>query len=298
MPASALRRATRAPEKTELTTAPERERVEWDDAVKGLGLRDRGGAERRWIVQTKIGGVKLKRTLRPERSRSREEARAMARVLLAELRGEAPPAVAAPPAFDPATTVAEFAPRFLADCAGLWKPSTADQHGESLRLYVLPVLGDLRLAELTRPDVVSWRAALPVAAGTANRALAVLSGLCRHAELIGTRPPGSNPCAGLRRRKSTFKARYLTEAEYRRLGDGLRSLAATRPETAALIRFLALTGCRRDEARLLRWDWIEGGRAALPDSKAGPRAIWLAGPARALLAARPRTCGFVFARDE
>lgn len=147
MPASALRRATRAPEKTDRTTAPERERVEWDEAVRGLSPRDRGRAERRWIVQTKTGGVKLKRALCPERTLSREEARAAARALLAELRSETPPAVVAPPAFDTATTVAEFAPRFLADCAGLWKLSIADQHGESLRLYVLPVLGDLRLRE-------------------------------------------------------------------------------------------------------------------------------------------------------
>jgi hypothetical protein len=69
-----------------------------------------------------------------------------------------------------------------------------------------------------------------------------------------------------------------------------------RPEIAALIRFAALTGCRVGEARALRWDWIDGPRAALPDSKSGPKAIWLGETARRLLAALPNSCAFVFAR--
>ncbi|MEO1459776.1 MAG: site-specific integrase, partial [Pseudomonadota bacterium] len=53
--------------------------------------------------------------------------------------------------------------------------------------------------------------------------------------------------------------------------------------------FLALTGARRGEALGLDWDMIDGPRAVLPDSKTGPRTIWLGAPARALLATLPRT---------
>ena len=58
-------------------------------------------------------------------------------------------------------------------------------------------------------------------AGTANRALAVLSSLMQHAEALGLRPDHSNPCRGLRRRKSGFEARYLTDGEFAALGRAL-----------------------------------------------------------------------------
>jgi integrase len=122
--------------------------------------------------------------------------------------------------------------------------------------------------------------------------------MLRHAEILGVREPGTNPCRGMRRRKSEFEARYLTAAEYRRLGRALTDWEDRDPETVALIRFVALTGCRLGEARLLEWDWIDGPRAALPDSKTGAKAIWLGETVRRLLAMRVRTCAHVFARRE
>lgn len=302
MPASALKtRARRAAAKPEAKTAPPsaRERVEWDAEVAGLGLRRRGDAPPRWIVQARAGGRTVKRTLGLAASMTLDEARAAARVALGELTGAAfAPEPAAEPWRDATATVAEFAARYLADCAGRWKPLTRARHARNVAHTITPTLGDVRLADLTRQGVAAWRAALPGAASSGNRALAVLSGLCRHAELVGERPPGSNPCAGMRRRKSGFTARYLSDREWGRLGRALRELEPRRPELAALIRFIALTGCRAGEARVLQWDWIEGGRAALPDSKSGPKTIWLGAAVRSLLAERPQTCPWVFARRE
>jgi integrase len=116
----------------------------------------------------------------------------------------------------------------------------------------------------------------------------------RHAEILGVRPPGSNPCQGLRRRKNSFKAHRLTPDDYRRLGGALRKFEKSEPVIVALVRFLALTGCRKSEARLLRWEMIDGCRAALPDSKTGPRAIWMGERARDIIAELPRTSPFVF----
>ena len=44
----------------------------------------------------------------------------------------------------------------------------------------------------------------------------------------------------------------------------------------------------KSEALGLRWEHVHGDRAVLPDSKSGPRTIWLATPARAVVAAPPR----------
>jgi len=135
---------------------------------------------------------------------------------------------------------------------------------------------------------------LDVAAASRNRALAVLSGMFRHAEVLGLCPSGSNPCKGLRKRSTSFKAIYLTDADYSSLGTALVTRQSSCPAGVALIKFLALTGCRLTEAHLLRWDQIEGNRVVLPDSKSGPRVIWLGSRTRKLLAPLPRTSDHVF----
>jgi len=125
----------------------------------------------------------------------------------------------------------------------------------------------------------------------------VLSGMMRHAEVLGVRPPGSNPCKGLRRRRSDFSAQYLSTTGYRALARALRAFENDRPVEVALIRFLALTGCRRSEALKLEWDWVTEEAVNLPDSKTGPRSIWLGEASSALLGQIERKGRYVFAVD-
>ena len=66
----------------------------------------------------------------------------------------------------------------------------------------------------------------------------------------------------------------------------------------ALIRLLALTGCRSSEIRTLRWADYRDGHIFLRDSKTGPRTVWLSGAARAVLDAIPRTSPWVFPAGE
>ena len=122
----------------------------------------------------------------------------------------------------------------------------------------------------------------------------------KHAEDLGLRPEGSNPCRGLRRRKSGFKAHYLTDVEFAALGWALARVEGEYPVAVAVVRFLLYTGARKSEALGLRWEHVHGDRAVLPDSKSGPRTIWLATPARAVVAAQPRRngCPWVFASDD
>ena len=60
------------------------------------------------------------------------------------------------------------------------------------------------------------------------------------------------------------------------------------PQAVAVIRLLMLTGCRFGEAVSLEWDWIRGKGIHLPDSKSGPRTVWLSNAARAAIDAIPR----------
>ncbi|MGI9485987.1 MAG: tyrosine-type recombinase/integrase [Geminicoccaceae bacterium] len=267
------------------------ERVIWDKGVLGLGLRCRRGWQPRWIVQRRLEGRTVKRTLGDLDRMDLSEARDAARNLFDDL-GKTLPAAS--------PTLAAFIPVFLDDCAGRWKPSTLSGHRSNLMSMVLPALGEISLHALTRANVVTWFEGVGAKTASGNRALSVLSLMIQHAELLGLRPKGSNPCIGLQYRRSHFEARYLTGDDFVRLGGVLKRLASDHPVEVAAIRFLLLTGARRGEVLALEWPFIEGARAVLPDSKTGPKTLWLCKAARRLLAslACPSSSRLVFAHPD
>ena len=263
------------------------ERVIGDDVTKGLCLRLRAGAAPTWIYRRRVDGKLIKRTLARFEAMSLDQARAAAEAVAgAATSGSAKVALR------------QFAATFLRDCAPRWKPSTIEGHRHDLNGLILPTLGDLAVDALSRADVTAWRDRLDVAGRSKDRATSVLSSLIRHAEMLGLRPAGANPCAGQRRHRSDFKARYLTVPDYRRLALALDRAAEADPIEVACIRFLMLTGARRGEALNLEWSMIQTDRATLPDSKTGPKCLWFATPVRQLLAGLDRVKGspFVFVR--
>ena len=266
-----------------------REAVLWDSAAPGLGLRARANGRKTWIVHRRRNGSVVKRTLGALDALTVEDARHATRAMFADAETNGAPAAV--------PTVRTFAPAFLADCAERWKPATRDAHADGVRRHILPALGDRRVDAVTAKDVRNWFNDLSVTrAGTANRALAVLSSMMKHAEALGLRREDSNPCKGLRRRKTGFEAHYLTDDEFAALGRALDGAEAEWPVAVAVVRFLLYTGARKSEALRLKWEYVHGDRAVLPDSKTGPRTIWLASPARAVLAAQSRrtNCPWVF----
>ena len=96
----------------------------------------------------------------------------------------------------------------------------------------------------------------------------------------------------MRRYKMTPRERFLSLDELKRLGFVLEH--AEDKQAAAAIRLLLFTGARSSEITGLRWAWIRGTRAVLPDSKTGPKTIQLPPPARAVLNGLPHTGPFVF----
>ena len=272
------------------TAPPGYEAVIWDGVVTGLGLRALPSGRKTWFVQRRCNGSVLKRTLGALDALTVEDARHATRALFAD--AETGGATVAVP------TVKAFASGFLADCAERWKPATRKTHAYNVRRFILPAFGHQSVDTITARDVRSWFDELSATrAATANRSLAVLSSLMKHAEDVGLRPEGSNPCRGLRRRKTGFEAHYLTDDEFAALGRALDGAKASHPVAVAALRFLLYTGARKSEASRLKWEHVHGDRAVLPDSKTGPRTIWLASPARAILAALTRRddCPWVFA---
>ncbi|MYD22551.1 MAG: tyrosine-type recombinase/integrase [Holophagales bacterium] len=267
-----------------------REAVLWDTDTPGLGLRARPNGSKTWIVRRRCAGNVVRRTLGMLDAMTVADARQAARAIIAAAgAGNAPAAI---------PTVRTFAPAFLADCAERWKPATRRAHADGIRRHLMPIFGERRVNAVSARDVRNWFDDLSAArSGSANRALAVLSSMMKHAETLGLRREDSNPCKGLRRRKTRFEAHYLSDHDFTALGRALDGAEADHPVTVAALRFLLYTGARKSEALRLKWEHIHGNRAVLPDSKTGPRTIWLASPARAVLAARPRCvdCPWVFA---
>ena len=101
------------------------------------------------------------------------------------------------------------------------------------------------------------------------------------------------------RYKREAKERFLTPQEYRRLGRELALEEAAHPKHVAIVRLLIFTGARVSEIRDLRWDWVKPPRLMLPDSKTGPKIIWLNSQALAVLVAQPQGEGrqLVFPND-
>ncbi len=267
-----------------------REAVLWDSIAPGLGLRARANGRKTWIVHRRCNGSVVKRTLGALDALTVEDARHAARAMFAD--AETGGAAAAVP------TLQTFAPAFLADCAERWKPTTRKTYAHTVRRWILPAFGNRPVDAIGARDVRPWHDDIAAThPGSAHWALTTMSSMMKHAEALGLRREDSNPCKGLRRRKTGFEAHYLTDDEFAALGRALDGAEAEWPVAVAVVRFLLYTGARKSEALRLRWEYVHGDRAVLPDSKTGPRTIWLASPARAVLAARSRrtNCPWVFA---
>ena len=116
---------------------------------------------------------------------------------------------------------------------------------------------------------------------------AALGRILREAEVYGYRPEGSNPCVRIRRYWRKGPERFLSKQKLRRLARMLERHEKRRPLHVAFVRLLLLTGCRKSEIATLAWSSYREGHLFLPDSKTGPRTVWLSSPARAARAAAP-----------
>ncbi len=163
--------------------------------------------------------------------------------------------------------------------------------------HILPGLGDLLVSEVERKHILKFQYGLREMPTVANRTVDMLVKMFNLAELWEMRPAGRNPCKSVRRYKvQRHKERFLTSEELARLGRVLDVAPAKRlasRHSAAAIRLLILTGCRRNEIMGLAWDDLdfEAGEMRLRDSKTGARIVPLPPAAAEVLADLPNVAG-------
>ena len=253
----------------------------WDDLLPGFGLRFSPSGTKSWMIQYEERGKQRYRTLGRVGDLNAGAARKRARALLAkvclDVLPEAPVRRSKHDA--PILLFSEYGWRFWNDYAPHWKPNTQKRSAHAIHRDLNPVFGNMPITDINRPDIMRWRDGLSSLPGTYNRAIPVLSIMLGYAEQLGLRPKGSNPCKGIPRYKVRKHERFLSAREYHRLSVMLNELDAERPRVAAAIRLLAFTGARCGEIQNLRWEWIKPPRVELPDSKTGPKTLYLNAPA-------------------
>lgn len=269
--------------------------VIWDSELPGFGLRFRPPSGKCWIVRYRERRIARTVSLGPASKMDANAARSQARKILAanQLDGLPTKAKGTQPKVG---TFADYVDEFLDDYARHWKPSTTYRNKHAIRRELVPVFGEMSVAEISRSAIIRWRDGMASRSGVFNRALPVLAIMLSYAEQLGYRRKGSNPCRGTPRYKRDLPERYLSATEYRRLAATLREAEGELARPVAMVKLLIYTGARVGEIEGLRWEYIKPPRIFLPDSKTGPKTIYLNRPALAVLDSLPdrKTSGLLF----
>jgi integrase len=168
------------------------------------------------------------------------------------------------------------------------KPGTATEYRRNLRRFILPALGRLKVADVTRADVAKFHHDLRHIPYQANRNLEVISKMFSMAEMCGMRPDGSNPRLHIKKHPEEKRERYLSQKELSDLGSVLNEAEEMGVDdiyAISAIRLLIFTGCRLNEIMSLKWTEVDLANSCLrlSDSKTGARVVHLGPPALDLL---------------
>ena len=270
----------------------DKDAVFWDRELLGFGIRVYPSGSKVYVVQTRTKGKSKRVTLGRHGVISADQARRKAAETIARLKsGEDPGGRSAS-----TVTVADLAARYLKEHVALHcKPHTAKLYRSAVQRFILPAYGHLAVEEVDREHIANLHYELRDIPYQANRVLEIGSKLFNLAELWKLRA-GGNPCKFVRKYREKNRERFLTDEEFRRLGEVLSEMEAekTLPVfAAAAFRLLMLTGCRRNEIVTLRWEHVDikGGELRLPDTKTGARMVPVSPPAARVLAELPRIEG-------
>ena len=261
-----------------------------DTDLKGFGIRTLPSGKKSYFLQMQHEGQRRWTKIGDANAMPEAEARSQARSLIAGIRkGQQ-----SIPDLPPDIAFEAVADEVFSYYRRHWKPRTLAVNLNYYKNNILPWFKGRPIAGITRPRVLEWFESLHAKPTSANRSLPVLSVILRQAEVYGYRPEDSNPCKDIKRYRRRARERFLSPDEIRRVVEVLNRYDETRPDQAAVIRLLLLTGCRKGELLTLKWRDYRDGKLFLRDSKNGPRTVWLSSAAREVLNRLPRQSAWVF----
>ncbi|MDA4848624.1 tyrosine-type recombinase/integrase [Hoeflea poritis] len=254
--------------------------VHWDDELAGFGIRVRPSGRKSYIVKCRCRGRQIKMTIGTHGPITVEQARTNARTIIAEAKAGRDPS-AEHSRMRKSPTIKDLGKRFLEEYVPTHcRPTTEREYRRSVELFINPKIGTRKIIDIERADIAKIHHNLRDKPYQANRTLGVLSKMFNLAEIWGLRPDGSNPCRHVKKYKEEKRERFLSDAEYKKLGEALRITEAEKSETRSAIDaiwLLMLTGCRLNEIMTLKWSYVDldAKELRLPDSKTGPKTVHL-----------------------
>jgi integrase len=238
-----------------LPAPPTGNRITKDDRVRGFGIRVTAAGAKSFILNYTIAGRERRMTIGEFPAWTTLAALEEAKRLKREVdRGIDP--LEQRIAAREAPTVRDLAKRFLEDHASTRRRSYLVQNTLILNRWILPELGNVKVADLRSAHVERLHRKVTKSGATvmANRVISCLSKMLSLAVRWKMRP--DNPCKGvIDRNNETQRRRYLKPEEFVRLTAALATHPSQRAADA--VRLIMLTGCRRMEALSARWDQFD-----------------------------------------
>jgi integrase len=282
----------------------DRDRIIFDSLVPGLGLRITPIGTRIFLAQARIAGRKRRITLGYAPDMPLSQARAEAHEVLASMRRGIDPTADQKARLRAAaaksTTFRELSERWMAEFVEpKLKPRTATDYRHLLSSRILPLLGNLTIAEIDRAHVEQLHRNMKATPRRANYSVTVVRALLSFAVKHGLR--AANPAAGIKLYRENKRERFLSEAEIAAAADGIskaETCGTVGPFAAAGLKLALFTGARSGEITSIRWEHIDWDQrlVRLPDSKNNePRTIHLSDAAIDVLRSVPHLGPFVVA---
>lgn len=253
----------------------------WDSELEGFGVRIQASGRKTYIVRYRVRDHKntqRKQTIARCSDMPPDRARDLARKVFA-LVAEGIDPMAERNTEKSLPTMADLKDRYIKEHAKPFKKERSVEIDENnWRLHVIPTMGEKRVKDITRADILSLHGSLSTKPATANQVLALLSKAFNLAEDWDYRARNTNPCHRVKKYELQEKECILSPVEIKHLSVTLDKMCKANEITKPmenLVRLLMLTGCRLNEIMSSRKDWVDFDRSLLllPDSKVGQRRI-------------------------
>lgn len=274
----------------------------WDAQVTGLGCKVAASGRKTFVLFYRVGGRKHLATLGRCSDMALRDARDLARRELTRVRTGEADVLERRRRNRGSATVNDALDRFFGQTVperiamGRFTQRTAREYRGHAQRYVVPALGRLQVAEVTRDDVEKLAATLVDRPAQRNRVLAFLSRIFTLTERWEWRPQHTNPVRGIERAREQPRRRILSSEEFIALSRALEAAESKWLPSVRAIRVAALSGLRISEVISMRWADIdfESGRVRLPETKTGPRVHDLSAAALGEVRGLPRVNPWVF----
>ncbi len=240
----------------DLPTPARGSKIHYDSDPTGFALRVTAGGVRTFVMSYTVQGNGIRRLKKIGQhgpsgwtvTEARAEAKRLRQIIDAggDPMGEIHAARAAP-------NVADLAELYCEERLPKKRPKTQEEDRAMIRLFILPALGRLKVADVQHTDIAKLHRGLKDRPIRANRVVSLCSRLFNLAIRHKMRP--DNPAKGVERNDEVRRERYLSQAELVRLTEALGGYP--NQQAADVIRLLLLTGARRGEVLGMDWPHVD-----------------------------------------